>query len=370
MKLKISACTIVKNEAKNIESWLMGVRSFADEIIVTDTGSSDNTTALAEAGGARVVYFPWCNDFSAAKNFAIEQATGDWVVMLDADEYFDESSQKKMRQIIGRFHTKKIIAGLITPFINIDINHDNKILSKAWQMRIFRREPYLRFVGKIHETLLNLKPDDNREFMVTEELKFIHTGYSIDDIEEKYRRNLKILQEEVSRQGGANARQLAYLQDCYMGIHDYSKSIHYGRLALQHYEESGLVGNERKVICQLLDAILQVQKEDYAEELSKALKKFPKFAELWVMRGRLLLGKKEFNAAEQAFRKAMHLQGGGVKSLQEISNTAIDSMLPEIESSLSYIKRYKTYYEAMAGRDYEGAAVEAVRLLHSIRAQQ
>ena len=107
MNIKISACTIVKNEEKNIERWLEGVRSFADEILITDTGSTDDTIALAKAGGAMVNYFPWRNDFAAAKNFAIEQAHGDWIVMLDADEYFDEGSQKKMRQIISRFHKQK-----------------------------------------------------------------------------------------------------------------------------------------------------------------------------------------------------------------------------------------------------------------------
>jgi glycosyltransferase involved in cell wall biosynthesis len=101
MNIKISACTIVKNEEKNIERWLAGVRSFADEIIIIDTGSTDNTVALAKAGRAVVKHFPWRNDFSAAKNFAIEQAHGDWIVMLDADEYFDENSQKKMRQIMS-----------------------------------------------------------------------------------------------------------------------------------------------------------------------------------------------------------------------------------------------------------------------------
>ena len=370
MKIKISACTIVKNEAKNIEHWLGDVRSFADEIIITDTGSTDNTVALAKAGGAAVKYFPWCNDFAAAKNFAIEQAHGDWIVMLDADEYFDETSQKKIRQVIGKFHKQKQVAGLITPFLNIDVNHDNKILSQAWQMRIFRREPNLRFVGRVHETLLNVNAQgDNREFVVAEDLQFIHTGYSVDNMEEKYQRNLQILQAEIKKQGGVTPRQFAYLQDCYMGIKDYHNAIRYGKLALEHHAESGLVGNERKAVCQLLDAIWQVNRKDYVRELEVALDQFPNFAELWVLRGRLLLGQKNIVEAEQAFREALRLRNKKVTSIEEISNTAIETMLPEIKASLAYIERHKPYYEAMARQDYESAARAAVQMLRNLKHQ-
>lgn len=370
MKIKISACTIVKNEAKNIERWLEGVRSFADEILITDTGSTDDTIALAKAGGANVNSFSWCDDFAAAKNFAIEQAHGDWIVMLDADEYFDKISQKKMRSIISKFHRQKQVAGLITPFLNIDMNRDNKILSKAWQMRVFRREPGLRFVGMVHETLLNINTQgDKREFVVTEDLQFIHTGYSSDNIAEKSQRNLQILQAEIKKQGGITSRQFAYLQDCYMGIKDYQNAIRYGRLALEHQAESGLVGNERKAICQLLDAIWQANRKEYAHELEDALAQFPNFAELWVLRGRLLLGQKNIVAAEQAFREALRLRDKKVTSIEEISNTAIETMLPEIEASLAYIERHKPYYEAMARQDYESAARVAVQMLCELKCQ-
>ncbi len=370
MNIKISACTIVKNEEKNIERWLAGVRSFADEIIIIDTGSTDNTVALVKAGRAVVKHFPWRNDFSAAKNFAIEQAHGDWIVMLDADEYFDENSQKKMRQIIGKFHKQKQVVGLITPFLNIDVNHDNKILSKAWQLRIFRRKPGWRFVGRVHETLLNAnKQVGKRDFVVTEDLQFIHTGYSIDNMEEKYQRNLQILQAEIKKQGGITPRQFAYLQDCYMGLKDYPNAIRYGRLALEHRAESGLAGNERKAACQLLEAIWQVNRSDYARELEAALMQFPKFAELWVLRGRLLLEQKNLVAAEQAFREALRLRDKKVTSLEEISNTAIEAMLPEIKASLAYIDQRKPYYEAMAKQDYESAACAAVQMLCNLKHQ-
>ena len=86
--IRISACVIVKNEEKNIASWLAGIGEIADEKIVVDTGSTDRTKALAAQYGAAVYDYPWENDFSAPRNYAISRATGDWIIFLDADEAF------------------------------------------------------------------------------------------------------------------------------------------------------------------------------------------------------------------------------------------------------------------------------------------
>ena len=85
---KISACVIVKNEEKNLPRWLDSVKRIAEEIVVVDTGSADATVTIAKAAGAKVYHFAWIDDFAAAKNFALEKATGAWVVFPDADEYF------------------------------------------------------------------------------------------------------------------------------------------------------------------------------------------------------------------------------------------------------------------------------------------
>ena len=92
LNIKISACVIVKNEAENLPLWLEKMSQLADEMIVVDTGSEDNTKELAVAAGAQVYDYQWQDDFAAAKNYAISKAKGDWILFLDADEYFDEKS--------------------------------------------------------------------------------------------------------------------------------------------------------------------------------------------------------------------------------------------------------------------------------------
>ena len=98
--MQISACVITKNEEQNIGEWLTRMKSVAQECIVVDMGSTDNTVGLVKAAGASVYFFPWQGDFAAAKNFALEKATGDWIFFLDADEYFPAETLLLLEQSI------------------------------------------------------------------------------------------------------------------------------------------------------------------------------------------------------------------------------------------------------------------------------
>lgn len=354
--LKISACTIVRDEEKNILRWLENVETFADEIIVVDTGSKDSTKEIAKSRGAILYDFPWIDDFSAAKNFAIDKATGDWIVMLDADEFFDAESQHNLRSILKKYHKDKKVAGLITPFINIDVNHNNRILSRAYQMRVFRREPHLRFMGKVHESLMNFAPKGNdRDYLMMEKLQFIHTGYSIDNLEAKQRRNLAIIEAEIKEQGGVSPRQFGYLADCYMVVKDYEKVIYYARMAIEHGEESGLLGQEKKVVSQLLEAIRLSGKGDYEYELNKAMQDFPQVAELYFFRGRLLFERLQWLEAERDFCQAAYLIGKPLENIGEIYNSGIGHLKALLQGYLEQITRYKNYFIAMDQGDYTQA---------------
>ncbi|HYF75279.1 MAG TPA: glycosyltransferase family 2 protein, partial [Candidatus Nitrosocosmicus sp.] len=86
----VSLCMIVKNEEKFLENCLKSVKDFVDEMIVVDTGSADRTVEIAKSHNARVFYFEWINDFAAARNYALDQATGEYVLVMDADEYLEQ----------------------------------------------------------------------------------------------------------------------------------------------------------------------------------------------------------------------------------------------------------------------------------------
>ena len=98
--MNLTFCIIVKNEEKNLPRCLASVKNVVDEIVVLDTGSTDRTPEIAQEFGAKVHYFEWCNDFAAARNVSLKYVTGDWVLVLDADEYLSPKIAPHIRQAI------------------------------------------------------------------------------------------------------------------------------------------------------------------------------------------------------------------------------------------------------------------------------
>ena len=96
---KISLCMIVKNEEKLLLRCLNSVKEFVDEIVIVDTGSTDNTKQIALDFGCKVFDFEWCDDFSSARNFAFSKATGNYLLWLDADDVVPEDTLKQLIQI-------------------------------------------------------------------------------------------------------------------------------------------------------------------------------------------------------------------------------------------------------------------------------
>src|SRR5262245_166486 len=101
MTPQVSLCMIAKNEAANLAACLEPLRDLVDEIVVVDTGSTDETPAIAGQLGARVFDFPWCDDFSAARNAALERGTGRWAFCLDADERVDGENTAKLERLFN-----------------------------------------------------------------------------------------------------------------------------------------------------------------------------------------------------------------------------------------------------------------------------
>lgn len=99
--MKISLAMIVKNEEKHIRNCLERVNNIVDEIVIVDTGSTDKTIEIAKEFDAKIYKFDWCNDFSAARNYAAEKTTGEWILVLDADEYVSVGDKETLIQFIN-----------------------------------------------------------------------------------------------------------------------------------------------------------------------------------------------------------------------------------------------------------------------------
>lgn len=214
-KTRISQCMIVKNEEKNIRRALSWAKPIAFEQIVVDTGSTDRTVEIAKEMGAKVYHFQWINDFAAAKNYAIEQASGDWIAFLDADEYMDPQDAKKLLKLLEPLSTpnpqKKVAMFVRCSWVQLD-DH-GKPFSVDVQDRIFRNRKDIRYHGKIHEQIR--VPEDGNSVCIRAEnlLTIFHTGYQHSVMQEtnKSKRNIDLLQLELKK----NPQD--YQAWCYMG---------------------------------------------------------------------------------------------------------------------------------------------------------
>src|SRR5688572_18495395 len=99
-KQTISLCMIVRNEERLIGQCLASVKGFVDEMVIVDTGSEDATADIAHQHGARVYEYPWTGDFSEARNHSIAQATGNWILVLDADEKLAARDAQQLRSLV------------------------------------------------------------------------------------------------------------------------------------------------------------------------------------------------------------------------------------------------------------------------------
>ena len=194
--VRLSQCMIVKNEEKNIEKALSWGKGHVFEQIVVDTGSTDRTVEIAKSMGAKVFHFEWIDDFSAAKNYAIEQASGNWIAFLDADEYFVNKDVLRLMQMLNGIESDPVLrkkkTALRCPIANVD--NDGKPISIFQQDRVFKNTQELRYFGKIHERLELIEPH-----FLAEELTIIHTGYSSEVYTEtgKAVRNVDMLRREL-----------------------------------------------------------------------------------------------------------------------------------------------------------------------------
>lgn len=98
----VSVCIIAKNEEAHIEECCKRLQHYGFEIVLVDTGSKDRTVELARRYTDRIFSFDWCDDFSAAKNYALSKASHDWILSLDCDEYIETIDMKALLKCMER----------------------------------------------------------------------------------------------------------------------------------------------------------------------------------------------------------------------------------------------------------------------------
>jgi tetratricopeptide (TPR) repeat protein len=188
---------IVKNEEAHLPGCLESVADLVDEIVVVDTGSTDGTRAIAERFGARVVDFPWTEDFSAARNESLRHATGQWIFWLDADDRLDEAARDRLRALFAGLGDRNE-AWLMRVLSVQDAGTGSAVLVD--QVRLFPDHPEIRWQYPIHEQILPAIQRLGGEVRASD-VEIRHEGYrDPEQFRAKLQRNLHILETARSRQ--------------------------------------------------------------------------------------------------------------------------------------------------------------------------
>jgi len=215
---------IVKNEEKYLKECLSSVAGIADEIVIVDTGSTDKTLEIARQFNCRIFSFDWINDFSAARNYSLSKATGDWILYLDADERLTEKSKEAVNRITEQ--PGKTAALCIVNSVD-EFKEQPQIMK---YIRLFANTPGIGFTGRVHEQIEESLTKNNYNIIDTD-IEILHIGYNVpqNEINEKAKRNLSILEAEYKN--NTNSYYAYQLANTYAILADEEKAYKYYTIA-------------------------------------------------------------------------------------------------------------------------------------------
>ncbi|HPJ68077.1 MAG TPA: glycosyltransferase [Desulfobacteraceae bacterium] len=182
---------IVRNEERFLFDCLESIKLIADEIVIVDTGSTDNSKSIARSFNARIYDFPWCDDFATARNEALRHCHGEWILYIDADERLRPIEKYKLNRLL--FDKRKVAYKVQF--------YPNQNSTAYLEYRIFRNDPRIRFNGFIHETVvpsIHAVANENGMEIGICDLTIDHVGYDGDQ-KNKHARNLPLLRRQLAR---------------------------------------------------------------------------------------------------------------------------------------------------------------------------
>ena len=192
----ITLAVMVRDDARRLDRCLASMRQHVDEILVLDTGSVDNSVAVAESYRARVEKIEWPDNFGAALNVLLGSVHTTWTVRLDADEWFDEQPAQELRTMI------KDDRALAFRLIRRDLNSAGSF-SEIALTRMWRTHEKIRYEGIVHEAIPihSFEEAWPSKIFVTSDIYFWHDGYAAD-LASKTKRNIEMLRQELEHSPG------------------------------------------------------------------------------------------------------------------------------------------------------------------------
>ena len=343
----LSIGMIIKNEEKYLRDCLNGLKPILEnlqsELIICDTGSTDNSVEIAKEFTDKVYQIEWRNDFARARNQTLNRAKGKWYMFMDADEIYTD-----VRDIIDFFesgsHKKYNCATIVLRNI-LNAGANDSVFTPA---RLFKVEKGMHWVGKIHEKLIPARPplkDLNSEAL--------HYGYNYESKDfqlAKHERNIVPLLEEFEK-APKDARTILHIINEYRGVANSEEEKKFIDIGLKLYEE-----NDRNIHCHAIYhrfVEYHVVRRDYASLVEATGSYFDKVKSLYSNAPNLKLYEtmalfqlKRFDEMAVSATETLDLIEKNEKGQLD---TYIRTIFPFAEISKDFVAEYMFSGHALAG---------------------
>ena len=306
-----SICMITKDESAKLDHCLSEIEKRINvekdaELVVVDTGSSDGSVEIAKKHGAMVYHFEWINDFAAAKNYSLEMATCDRILLLDTDEYLEEFKIEDIERVFSKGEDS---IGLFLRKNHFVTGGESRITNE-WVPRIFSKKHY-HYQGVVHEQLVSLKGTGMEAPRIRTSIVVDHDGYMLsrEDTQRKADRNISLLIKEKDnlQKKDAPGNEMAYV------LYQLGKGYYYKgdyRLAAEYFDQ-GLSFDLDERLEYVVDmvvsygyALINSGKEQEAMKLEGVFDTFSYDADYLFVMGLIYMKNALFEEAIAAFKKA------------------------------------------------------------------
>lgn len=303
VQLTLSICLIIKNEEKHLYQCLSSVKDIASEIIVVDTGSTDNSILIASQFTTQIYSYRWKNDFSSARNFCLNKANGEWILTLDGDEELDVNCLNVLQE--------KIQAPDIEAYL-LALNHCSKnphelLTIPDLQPRLYRNNKQYRYRGIIHEQILDsiLESNPATRIEIAQDIKITHYGFSEEEPENRQRlkRNTDLVNKALDSSDEALLKHL-YLGREYYRHHKFAES-------LKHYNSVYKMADPREdyfpeILCSIAVSLYMLDKTtDVLSFIDNTLSIRADMGDLHYLKAMIHKNNFQYSEAYQSFMKCL-----------------------------------------------------------------
>lgn len=358
--LTLSLCMIVRDEEEMLPRCLEAIKDGVDEMVIVDTGSRDKTVEIAESFGARVLHHTWTGDFGGARNVGMDAATGDWLIIIDADEVFVGDDAKRLHELKG--HTWR------EAFFIEEINHtgdlDDGMAAKHNALRMIRNRPEHRYIGTVHEQLAHHLPGYLPERLEHTDIRMEHFGYlgSVRESKNKTDRNMELLLEQLEADPDS-----AFVH--FNVASEYSGVVGSEEKALEHFQRSWdlikddehfrLYGFVPSMVTRYVRALRMFEKYDLMDEACANIhRKFKGFTDVYFEQALAKLDAGERDEGIRYLEKCIELGDapalysatvGAGTFLAEMRYAQVELDEGDTEAAMARMKRIRQEYPTFLG---------------------